>query len=197
MAIPLLVTIAVEADPTIQKEVCDALARIGDPSAEPLLIELVGHTDAGRTLAAAQALSLVGSRRALPALSQARTRPGRRQDVMETLSNAIQTIQAREGLEATEGAVSLALDAEGGLALPDEETARQYTKVFETVQAQDVERWIPRENRNPWAKLLPAPRRAPLMTRLQMIAEFSPMVWVVVGWMVAGFAVVGVSRGFL
>ena len=30
-----------------------------------------------------------------------------------------------------------------------------------------------------------------------MIAEFSPMVWVVVGWMVAGFAVVAVESGLL
>ena len=107
VAIPLLVTIAVEADPTIQKEICDALARIGDPSAEPLLIELVGHTDAGRTLAAAQAL-VSWSRRALPALSQARTRPGRRQTSWNTVE-CDSNHPSQRGFEATEGAVSLAL----------------------------------------------------------------------------------------
>ena len=169
-AIASLVRRAQSAAPNTQKEICDAIGRIGHPSGEPLLLALIRHADPGRTLAAAKALKIIGTRRALPALKEALETSRLPQYVTEALNEAIDVIVRREEVTDSPGAVTIA-NTGGEVALSDAGELALYRAVDEVVAAQSDEAWIPRENKDPWTQLIPPPRRVPLWVHLQMVSE--------------------------
>ena len=120
-AVPLLLARLDPNDPPVAAVVAAALGEIGDPRAEPALVEILRSTHADAATAAAHALGLMGSVAAVQPLVD-------RIDVAATTAwvkvaarEAIAAIQARQ-IGADDGQLSLsdAADPAGTLTLADE-----------------------------------------------------------------------------
>ena len=168
--ITTLVRRARSADPNTQREICDAIGRIGHPSGEPLLLALIRYPDPGRTLAATRALKIIGTQKALPVLNEALNSPGLPKHVLEAIRDVIDAIRRREDVKHVPGAITIA--SEGGeLSLSDSKAAALYHEVETAVAEQTDDAWIPQVNKDPWTQLVPPPRVVPLWAQFRMYVD--------------------------
>jgi HEAT repeat protein len=112
------------SDSATAGSIAEALGRIGDPAAEPTLVDLLSHDDIEVATAAASALGWVGTPAAVEPLQEIAGKR-RHKDLRQAAGESIQRVQnritgAEQGqlslvqLNAAEGALSRAGDAAGG-----------------------------------------------------------------------------------
>ncbi|MEM8996225.1 MAG: HEAT repeat domain-containing protein, partial [Acidobacteriota bacterium] len=113
--------------------VIEALSKIGDPAAQPRLLEGLEQEDRRVRIAAAKALRDMGDRDAIPALAAAREGTEDRR-LSRAIDKALVSIQRRSGVFQSgelsvvqtgplEGALSAATTAEGAVSLEDSKIA--------------------------------------------------------------------------
>jgi HEAT repeat protein len=113
VVVPTLARVATNADPTTRRAVVAALARIGNVSAELILVSLLPGADRNTTHDIAATLAELGTRASLPHLHAARDL---HPDLATHLDAATARISERHPVDARAGALSQADDA-GALSL--------------------------------------------------------------------------------
>lgn len=186
--LPLLVTLAREAEPTTQRAVIVALARIAHPAAEPLLLEFLSGHDSGLQIAAVRALASVGTRAALGPLHEHTQGRGQLPTLVGAGEDALAQIGERLGLDGESGQLSLAGDGPGGsLSFSDDPAALSlYQSVAAEVTASPIGAAVFDRVTHYWQRVGPPPRRlsTSVVARCLLAGH---------GWVASGFVILALT----